>query len=55
VDVFAGDNQGLIVAEMELKDENESFEKPNWLGEEVTGLERYYNAFLSTTPFKNWK
>ena len=55
VDVFAGDNQGLIVAEMELKDENESFEKPNWLGEEVTGQERYYNAFLSTTPFKNWK
>ncbi len=55
VDVFSGVNQGLIVAEIELKSENEPFEKPNWLGDEVTGQERYYNAYLSTTPFKDWQ
>jgi len=54
VDVFSGDNEGLVVAEIELKTEEESFEKPNWLGKEVTGEERYYNAFLSNTPYKNW-
>jgi adenylate cyclase len=55
VDVFEGDNKGLIVAEIELNDENESFEKPNWLGEEVTGDDRYYNALLSVSSYKNWK
>ncbi len=55
VDVFEGDNKGLIVAEIELEDENESFEKPNWLGKEVTGDDRYYNASLSVSSYKNWK
>lgn len=55
VDVFAGVNDGLIVAEVELQTENESFEKPDWLGEEVTGQVRYYNAYLSVTPFKDWQ
>jgi len=55
VDEFFGDNEGLIVAEIELKSEDEAFEKPNWLGEEVTNDERYYNAYLSKNPFKNWK
>lgn len=55
VDVFEGDNKGLIIAEIELEDENESFEKPNWLGEEVTGDKRYYNASLSVSSYKNWK
>jgi CYTH domain-containing protein len=55
VDVFEGDNTGLIIAEIELEDENESFEKPNWLGEEVTGDDRYYNASLSISSYKNWK
>lgn len=55
VDEFFGDNEGLIVAEIELKSEDEAFEKPNWLGQEVTNDERYYNAYLSNNPFKNWK
>lgn len=54
VDVFEVDNKGLIVAEIELNDENESFEKPDWLGEEVTGEKRYYNASLSIFSYKNW-
>ena len=54
VDEFYGDNQGLIIAEIELNSENESFQKPNWLGEEVTGDEKYYNSKLSKNPFKNW-
>lgn len=54
VDEFLGDNAGLIVAEIELKDENEPFLKPHWLGTEVTNDERYYNAYLSKNPFKNW-
>lgn len=55
VDVFSGENQGLILAEIELQSETESFDKPNWLGIEVTNDSRYYNAFLSQHPFKNWK
>lgn len=55
VDEFFGDNEGLIVAEIELKSEEETFEKPTWLGQEVTNDERYYNAYLSNNPFKNWK
>jgi len=54
VDVFAKENEGLVIAEIELKEENESFEKPLWLGEEVTGDIRYYNSYLSTNPYKNW-
>ena len=55
VDVFQGENEGLIIAEIELNSESETFEKPNWLGEEVTNDERYYNAYLSKNPFKEWK
>lgn len=54
VDEFLGDNQGLVVAEIELRDENEFFEKPDWLGQEVTQDSRYYNAYLSNNPFKDW-
>lgn len=54
VDVFSGENEGLVLAEIELKHENEVFEKPQWLGEEVTGDERFYNAYLSKKPYKNW-
>jgi CYTH domain-containing protein len=48
VDVFKGDKEGLIVAELELQSESEPFEKPGWLGKEVTGDERYYNAYLAS-------
>lgn len=54
VDEFLGDNAGLIVAEIELRHENETFIKPSWLGIEVTNDERYYNAYLSKNPFKSW-
>lgn len=54
VDVFHGDNEGLVMAEIELSDENEPFDRPAWLGKEVTGDKRYYNAYLSKKPFKNW-
>ncbi|GAO42531.1 CYTH domain-containing protein [Flavihumibacter petaseus] len=54
VDVFLGDNEGLIVAEIELDDENEQFELPGWIGREVTEEEKYYNASLSRRPFKSW-
>lgn len=54
IDVFYGANEGLVMAEIELSDENESFEKPNWLGKEVTNDERYYNAYLSNRPFTTW-
>ena len=53
VDEFLGDNKGLIVAEVELNSENETFEKPDWLGKEVTGQIKYYNSQLSKTPFKS--
>ena len=52
---FYGDNQGLIVAEIELKSEDEAFSIPEWLGEEVTGDIKYYNAMLVKNPYKNWK
>lgn len=54
VDVFFGENNGLIIAEIELNSESETFEKPDWLGEEVTNDEKYYNAYLSKNPYKNW-
>ena len=54
IDEFYGDNEGLIMAEIELKSESESFVKPIWLGEEVTNDKRYYNSYLSKNPFKKW-
>jgi adenylate cyclase len=54
VDEFYGDNEGLVVAEVELGAEEEEFEKPEWLGEEVSGDSKYYNAMLMKNPFKNW-
>ncbi|TDT46126.1 CYTH domain-containing protein [Maribacter spongiicola] len=54
VDEFYGDNLGLTVAEIELSSENENFEKPAWLGEEVTGIVKYYNSQLSKYPFNRW-
>ena len=54
IDEFSGDNEGLIVAEIELKHENERFEVQDWLGEEVTGDDRYYNSMLMKNPFKTW-
>ncbi len=54
VDEFFGENEGLIIAEVELNTENEVFEKPNWLGEEVTGQLKYYNSLLSKAPFNSW-
>lgn len=54
VDEFHGDNQGLIMAEVELKTEAEAYTKPDWLGKEVTGDPRYYNAYLSKKPYKSW-
>lgn len=54
IDEFAGDNAGLVVAEIELEDENEHFERPDWLGVEVTHSLRYYNMALATRPFMHW-
>lgn len=54
VDEFLGENKGLVVAEVELEYEDQPFERPNWLGEEVTGQKKYYNSQLSKTPFKEW-
>lgn len=55
VDEFYGDNEGLVIAEVELSDEHEDFKKPEWLGEEVTGDVKYYNSMLMKNPYKNWK
>ncbi|RDH86023.1 MAG: adenylate cyclase [endosymbiont of Galathealinum brachiosum] len=54
IDEFYGENEGLLVAEIELDDENETFDKPDWVGEEVTEDPRYYNVNLIKHPFKNW-
>ena len=54
VDEFYGENDGLVVAEVELSSEDEAFEKPEWLGEEVTGDVKYYNSMLMKNPYKNW-
>lgn len=54
VDVFHGANEGLLIAEIELTSEDEFFEKPSWLGEEVTGDIRYYNSYIAKNSFKNW-
>lgn len=55
VDEFYGDNKGLVVAEIELEKPDEPFDRPAWLGEEVTGDRRYYNSHLLRYPFKSWK
>ena len=55
VDEFYGDNDGLTVAEIELPSEDAAFNKPAWLGEEVTGDVRFYNSMLMKNPYKNWK
>lgn len=54
VDEFYGENQGLVIAEVELLSENEYFFKPEWLGEEVTGKAQYYNAMLMKNPYIKW-
>lgn len=54
IDAFEGDNRGLIVAEVELKDEHQNYPKPDWLGQEVTGDPRYFNANLVAKPFTTW-
>jgi adenylate cyclase len=54
VDEFFGDNQGLTVAEIELSSEDEAFDKPGWLGSEVTGDARYYNSMLMKNPYTKW-
>jgi len=54
VDVFEGDNAGLIVAEIELEDEAQAISLPDWVGEEVTHELRYYNSQLAATPFNRW-
>lgn len=54
IDEFHRENEGLFIAEIELSNENEHFKKPDWLGKEVTNDIRYYNAYLSQNPYKNW-
>lgn len=54
VDEFDGENSGLIIAEIELRSESEAFDKPDWLGQEVTADHRYYNSWLSKNPFSKW-
>lgn len=54
VDEFTAENEGLIIAEIELQSEKETFQKPAWLGKEVTGNVKYYNSHLSKNPFNNW-
>ncbi|MDX1828609.1 MAG: CYTH domain-containing protein [Lutibacter sp.] len=55
VDEFYGENDGLVVAEIELPSEDTVFEKPAWLGKEVTGDVRFFNSMLMKNPYKNWK
>ncbi len=54
IDVFSGDNEGLIVAEIELSSTDEAFETPSWIGEEVSNDARYYNVCLVKNPYKTW-
>ena len=55
VDEFYGENKGLIIAEIELSSEKESFNRPDWLGDEVTGDVKYFNSMLIKNPFSTWK
>lgn len=54
VDEFYGENEGLVMAEIELDSPDEPFERPEWLGEEVTGDKRYYNSYLLRNPYRLW-
>ncbi|QXP60485.1 CYTH domain-containing protein [Olleya sp. HaHaR_3_96] len=54
IDEFFGENEGLVVAEVELNSETEDYTKPNWLGTEVTGITKYYNSQLSEHPYTLW-
>lgn len=54
VDEFLGENIGLIVAEIELENEDEQFEMPDWIANEVTGIQKYYNSILATFPYSKW-
>lgn len=54
IDVFAGDNLGLIIAEIELKDVDQPIDVPSWIGREVTAQQQYYNSFLVQQPFNSW-
>ncbi len=54
IDEFFGENQGLIVAEIELESENQDFPRPDWIGDEVTGDPRYFNSNLIKNPYKTW-
>ena len=55
IDEFEGQNKGLIMAEIELNSEDETFAIPPWIGQEVTGDIRYYNSYLAQNPYKNWQ
>ena len=55
VDEFYGENEGLVMAEVELGSEDEPYEKPDFIGKEVTGDQRYYNSYLRANPFSLWK
>lgn len=55
IDEFLGENQGLVIAEIELESENQEFPLPPWAGREVTGDSRYYNASLTRKPYASWK
>ncbi|MBO5799404.1 MAG: CYTH domain-containing protein [Paludibacteraceae bacterium] len=54
IDEFMGENEGLVIAEIELESEDEPFERPEWLGEEVSGIKRFYNSHLAKKPYKYW-
>jgi adenylate cyclase len=54
VDVFAGENSGLTIAEVELDHEDQAVERPSWIGEEITHDQRFYNADLARHPYQNW-
>jgi adenylate cyclase len=54
IDVFSGENRGLIIAEIELHDERQRIELPDWIGAEVTGQPQYYNSYLVQRPFCTW-
>jgi adenylate cyclase len=54
VDEFHGENEGLFIAEIELKSESDTFSVPDWLGKEVTGDLRYYNSYIAKNPFTRW-
>jgi adenylate cyclase len=55
IDVFEGENAGLVIAEIELGREDEAFEEPAWLGSEVTDDPRYFNSNLIANPYRNWR